>query len=238
MEGNEYHNMNNEIKYEDAVTRIYTTEKQYSLVEKVVPLMAALYRNDFTPLFRMFAEDYKSAPLCAEKAANIIKEIGITAPSPLKAKKLDALAADWMLNAHAVQEDLYRYAIELDESQRTLVSKTLDVFSRIAMGQFHILFETMDVPEAIKANPHAMQVYYDACWEGMCGAKEARDLLFPGIRECGWHGGYGISNPNVSENSRLAYQISRALNRDFVLPVTQEPIIQLKPSGLRHAPQD
>lgn len=102
----------------------------------------------------------------------------------------------------------------------------MDMFSRIVMGQFHILFEAVDIE--ISDKPRAIHMYHDVYWDGGYRVKEARDLLFPKIKKFGWHGGFGISNPKVAEDSRLAYQISRALRREYILPVTQEPIAQLR----------
>lgn len=208
--------------------KVYTTKKQCLLVRKALPVMAQLYRNEFEPLLRMIAETYGNDPRCAAKAATILQQTGVTAAAPLKAERLDALATDWELETQPVSDPVHPYCTELDSAQVDLLSKTLDAFSRITMGQLHILFEVLDVPPGFSENPHALCTYQDVYWDGKHGGKEARDILFPEIRNFGWFGGYGISNPDVSEDSRLAYQISRALSRDYVLPVTKEPLARVE----------
>lgn len=120
-----------------------------------------------------------------------------------------------------------KYEVKLEEPERCLLAQTLDAFSRIVMGQMHILFEIMDIPESTQENQHALDMYHDVYWYGQYGAKEARDLLFPAIRDFGWNGGYGIASKEVAEDARLAYQLVKALRREYVLPVTNEPIAQI-----------
>ena len=120
-----------------------------------------------------------------------------------------------------------KYEVKLEEPERCLLAQTLDAFSRIVMGQMHILFEIMDIPESTQENQHVLDMYHDVYWYGQYGAKEARDLLFPAIRDFGWNGGYGIASKEVAEDARLAYQLVKALRREYVLPVTDEPIAQI-----------
>lgn len=207
----------------------WCTEKQYNLILEVLPLMAKFYRNDILPLFQYIAKEYDLMYEAAEKANNIVSGLHITAANPVKAMDIDCLLSTWEQDYIPVQEAPFHFQIALNDRQRKLLAKTLDVFSRIVMGQLFILFETLDLPENIQDNEHAIQTYHDVYWDGKCGAKEARDLLFPDIRHFGWYGGYGISNPKVAESSRLAYQLARVLNAGagYILPVTDEPLAKI-----------
>lgn len=184
--------------------------------------MEKLYQNDFVPLFRLIADDYRIEAKTAERAAAIISRIGVTAPAPRKAAQLHNLASTWASKATKIQNGPFVYEVELEEPERCLLEKALDAFSRIVMGQMHILFEITDIPESIRENQHALDLYHDVYWYGRYDAKEARDLLFPAIREFGWNGGYGIASKEVAEDARLAYQLVKVLRREYVLPVTSQ----------------
>lgn len=64
------------------------------------------------------------------------------------------------------------------------------------------------------------------------GVIEARDLLIPQLKKMGigWNGNFGISNSELAYNSKLAYEILKAIryvtqSRDSsVLKVTDEPL--------------
>lgn len=206
---------------------VLLTLKQYNLVQKMLSPMEKLYQNDFVPLFRLIADDYRIEAKTAERAAAIISRIGVTAPAPRKAAQLHNLASTWASKATKIQNGPFVYEVELEEPERCLLEKALDAFSRIVMGQMHILFEITDMPENIQENQHALDMYHDVYWYGRYDAKEARDLLFPAIRESGWNGGYGIASKEVAEDARLAYQLVKVLRREYVLPVTDEPIAQM-----------
>lgn len=206
--------------------KVYVTSKQYELINKTLLMMTQLYNNDFFPMFQLIAKNYGVDTADAKRASDIISNLHLTESNKAKAKQVRELHVDFLLNADPVEEDGYRYVMEIDGSNITLLGNVMDVFSRIMMGQFRILFEVVDVK--ISDSPHMIQKYHDVYWEGSHRAKEARDLLLPKIKKFGWYGGFGISNPEVAEDSRLAYQISRALRREYVLPVTQEPLVQLR----------
>lgn len=193
----------------------------------MLPPMERLYQNDITLLFRLIAHDYHIEDEAAERAVVIISNIGVTAPAPRKAAQLHNLASTWASKATNIQNGHFVYEVELEEPERCLLEKALDAFSRIVMGQMHILFEITDIPESIRENQHALALYHDVYWYGRYDAKEARDLLFPAIRDFGWNGGYGIASKEVAEDARLAYQLVKALRREYVLPVTDEPIAQI-----------
>lgn len=202
---------------------MFVTKKQYELVEKALKNMVQLYQNDPVPLFKDIAEWYGSGESAAADAAKIITELPIITPNITGKERAENLYVEWKRGTAAIQEGKYQYAVDLTNAQMIQLSKILDAYSRIMMGQLHILFEAMDIPARLGENPHMLQMYHDAYWDGACGAKEARDLLFPEIKDLGWHGGYGIANQRVAEDSRLAYQISRAMQGEYALSVTREP---------------
>ena len=74
---------------------VLLTLKQYNLVQKMLSPMEKLYQNDFVPLFRLIADDYRIEAKTAERAAAIISRIGVTAPAPRKAAQLHNLASTW-----------------------------------------------------------------------------------------------------------------------------------------------
>lgn len=208
--------------------KLAVTEKQYALVKRVLPVMAELYRNKTLPIFELIEAEYSSEKGTAAQAAALVEQLHITAPNMQKANDTERLLSVWVNDADVIQDGPYKFVIQLEDRQQKLLAKSLDAFSRIVMGQFFILFETLDISDSLQTNLHAFQAYQDVYWGGLHGAKEMRDMLMPAIKQFGWHGGYGISNPNVAECSRLAYQLSHAILREYALPVTAEPMAQVK----------
>ena len=207
---------------------VIVTQKQHELVKRALANMEQLYQNNPAPLFHLISEWYKGGSEAATKAAEIISGLPIVVANIPAAKKTKQLLMDWQKRTSPASEEGFEYAVELSDDQLAQLSKILDAFSRIMMGQLHILFETMDIPVAVDKNPHMMQMYHDVYWEGLYGAKEAKDLLFPATKQFGWNGGYGIANREVAEDSRLAYQIAKAIRNEYALPVTDEPLIQMR----------
>lgn len=208
--------------------KLVVTEKQYALVKRVLPIMAELYRNKTLPIFELIEAEYSSEKGAAAQAAAMVEQLGITAPNMQKANDAERLLSVWVNDADVIQDGPFKFVIQLEDRQQKLLAKSLDAFSRIVMGQFHILFETLDVSDTLQYNQHAVETYQDVYWDGLHGAKEVRDMLLPDIKQFGWHGGYGISNPDVAECSRLAYQLSHAILQEYALPVTSEPMAQVK----------
>lgn len=206
---------------------VYVTEKQYKLVSNALSVMIRLYDNDMLALFLLICNDYKLNNSSAHKASELIRNMQITDKNEVMKAQCAALLFDWGQKEKLPDNGKYQYAIELAREQQKKLANILDTFSRITMGQLHILFEALDIPNALKNNQHAVQMYHDIYWDGLYGAKEARDILFPGIKEFGWHGGYGITSKEVSENSKLAYQMSRVLRNERPLQVTGEPLPML-----------
>ena len=208
--------------------KMFVTKKQYGLVKRALENMKQLYEINFLPLFEDIAKWYGCEPQAATHAAKIISELPIVAPNHIQKEKAEKLGKAWKERVTEVQEEKHQYSVELTEEELLHLSGILDAFSRITMGQLKILFETLDMPAEMAKNPHMEQMYHDVYWNGSNGATEARDLLFPGIRAFGWHGGYGISNREVAEDSRLAYQISKSMRGEYALPVTDEPSVQIR----------
>lgn len=190
--------------------------------------MIQLYQKNPIPLFKRIARWYGNGVWTAADAAKIITELPIFIPNCYKKEQAEILILDWNKYSIPMRAGKYRFSVELPDDKVTQLSKILDEYSRIMMGQLHILFEALDVPANLEENPHMLQMYHDVYWDGAYGAKKARDLLFPDIKVFGWHGGYGISNQRVAEDSRLAYQISRTMRGEYALPVTEEPLVQIK----------
>ena len=112
-------------------------------------------------------------------------------------------------------------------SWKTLVD-ALDVYSRILMGQFSIIYEELDISGDDEIH---LRANHDARWYGV-GVQEARDLLIPQLKKLGvgWNGNFGISNSELAYNSKLSYEILKTIRyacdgRDsIVLHVTDEPL--------------
>ena len=84
---------------------VLLTLKQYNLVQKMLLPMEKLYQNDFTPLFRLIANDYHIEDKAAERAAAIINNISVIVSSPRKAARLCSLASTWSSKATVVQDE-------------------------------------------------------------------------------------------------------------------------------------
>lgn len=91
-------------------------------------------------------------------------------------------------------------------------------------------------------NKPQLQAYHDARWGGI-GIAEARDLLIPQLRKLrvGWNGNFGISNAGLAYNSKLAYEMLKAIlyacrqGDGTVLKVTDEPLMYAPCKSNLHA---
>ena len=108
------------------------------------------------------------------------------------------------------------------------------------MGQFSIIYEVLDIADT--DNKPQLQAYHDARWGGI-GIAEARDLLIPQLRKLkvGWNGNFGISNAGLAYNSKLAYEMLKAIlyacrqGDGTVLKVTDEPLMYAPCKSNLHA---
>ncbi len=100
----------------------------------------------------------------------------------------------------------------MNESAWVKATSILDAYSRILMGQFSIIYEVLDIADT--DNKPQLQAYHDARWGGV-GIAEARDLLIPQLRKLRgwleWNGNFGISNVGLTYNSKLAYEMLKAI---------------------------
>lgn len=207
---------------------IRMTQNQKSCLESALRTMEPFYRNELEPLCIQIGHCYNIPDENIHLAAGIIKSLpkGVTSPIPQKTNELHVFSQK-MLNGGMVQVN-ENWTIELNDSEQRLLAHTLDVYSRLLMGQLHMIFEELDID--IPDNPHLLDFWRDARWNGAGGMIEVRNLLFPDLKSFGWNGGYGISNPKVAFFSRLAYQMKKALlnPNDFILPVTDEPPLTIQ----------
>ena len=140
------------------------------------------------------------------------------------------------LNIHQNHEEIqeherntqYKYRVTMDASSWKTLVDALDVYSRILMGQFSIIYEELDISGNDEIH---LRANHDARWYGV-GVQEARDLLIPQLKKLGvgWNGNFGISNSELAYNSKLSYEILKTIRyacdgRDsIVLHVTDEPL--------------
>ena len=128
------------------------------------------------------------------------------------------------------KETPYTKRIDMNESAWVKAAAILDAYSRILMGQFSIIYEVLDIADT--DNKPQLQAYHNARWGGI-GIAEARDLLIPQLRKLrvGWNGNFGISNAGLAYNSKLAYEMLKAIlyacrqGDGTVLKVTDEPLM-------------
>ena len=204
------------------------TKKQKECFESIFSTMESFYRNDLETLCIVIGRHYKIPDESVKNAAAIVKSLpqGVTFPVPQKADALKAIHQRW-LDGGLTQKD-ERWIFRMDDTERRLLAHVSDVYSRLLMGQLNMIFEELDI--GLPDNPHLLDFWNDARWNGAGGMLEVRNLLFPEIKDFGWNGGFGISNPKVTFFSRLAYQMGKVLlsANEFFLPVTDEPPLSIK----------
>lgn len=208
----------------------YMTENHHELLKRVFPTMSSFYSNDLGPIFSVIGKEYGTLDMVKDSVARF-EDVPVTAAVPVQVKKIDSL---WLRFRHeAVQKKFneeYCWIFPIDDAERKLMSKILDVFSRVVMGQFFIIYEELDIDLAgdPAGNQALWQAYHDALWRGAGGINEIRGTLIPDLATNEWHGGFGICNTAVAESSRLAYQMHKVLERDsLILRVTAEPLAKL-----------
>ena len=168
-----------------------------------------------------------------EKAHTMFTDFKVTAPVPSMqnaAKEIYHTALSATDIAVGNRENPYTKRIDMNESAWVKATSILDAYSRILMGQFSIIYEVLDIADT--DNKPQLQAYHDARWGGV-GIAEARDLLIPQLRKLrvGWNGNFGISNVGLTYNSKLAYEMLKAIlyvcgqGDGTVLKVTDEPLM-------------
>ena len=208
------------------------TVKQFFCVSHALAIMISFYNNDFSSICKEVGESYGASEDDIKNACAILTAINVTAP----VKKTYDKLMDIFLNIHQNHEEIqeherntqYKYRVTMDASSWKTLVDALDVYSRILMGQFSIIYEELDISGNDEIH---LRANHDARWYGV-GVQEARDLLIPQLKKLGvgWNGNFGISNSELAYNSKLSYEILKTIRyacdgRDsIVLHVTDEPL--------------
>lgn len=208
------------------------TVKQFFCVSHALAIMISFYNNDFSSICKEVGESYGASEDNIKNACAILTAINVTAP----VKKTYDKLMDILLNIHQNHEEIqeherntqYKYRVTMDASSWKNLVDALDVYSRILMGQFSIIYEELDISGDDEIH---LRANHDARWYGV-GVQEARDLLIPQLKKLGvgWNGNFGISNSELAYNSKLSYEILKTIRyacdgRDsIVLHVTDEPL--------------
>jgi len=208
------------------------TVKQFFCVSHALAIMISFYNNDFSSICKEVGESYGASEDDIKNACAILTAINVTAP----VKKTYDKLMDILLNIHQNHEEIqeherntqYKYRVTMDASSWKTLVDALDVYSRILMGQFSIIYEELDISGNDEIH---LRANHDARWYGV-GVQEARDLLIPQLKKLGvgWNGNFGISNSELAYNSKLSYEILKTIRyacdgRDsIVLHVTDEPL--------------
>lgn len=208
------------------------TVKQFFCVSHALAIMISFYNNDFSSICKEVGESYGASDDDIKNACAILTDINVTAP----VKKTYDKLMDILLNIHQNHEEIqeherntqYKYRVTMDASSWKTLVDALDVYSRILMGQFSIIYEELDISGNDEIH---LRANHDARWYGV-GVQEARDLLIPQLKKLGvgWNGNFGISNSELAYNSKLSYEILKTIRyacdgRDsIVLHVTDEPL--------------
>lgn len=206
------------------------TVKQFFCVSHALAIMISFYNNDFSSICKEVGESYGASEDDIKNACAILTAINVTAP----VKKTYDKLMDILLNIHQNHEEIqeherntqYKYRVTMDASSWKTLVDALDVYSRILMGQFSIIYEELDISGDDEIH---LRANHDARWYGV-GVQEARDLLIPQLKKLGvgWNGNFGISNSELAYNSKLSYEILKTIRyacdgRDnIVLHVTDE----------------
>ena len=210
------------------------TVKQFFCVSHALAIMISFYNNDFSSICKEVGESYGASADDIKNACAILTAINVTAP----VKKTHDKLSDILFTVLHNSEDLYRqdgntpykykYRVTMDASSWKTLVDALDVYSRILMGQFSIIYEELDISGDDEIH---LRANHDARWYGV-GVQEARDLLIPQLKKLGvgWNGNFGISNSELAYNSKLSYEILKTIRyacdgRDsIVLHITDEPL--------------
>lgn len=212
------------------------TGKQYFFILHALAVMITFYNNDFSSICKEVGETYGASEENIASACAMLTAVNVTVPIKSLSDKCSDILEDVLHHARELPEKdaPYKYRIGLDASSWKVVADALDTYSRILMGQFGIIFESLDIAANYdygKLRLLRLQAYHDARWNGV-GVIEARDLLIPQLKKMGigWNRNFGISNSELAYNSKLAYEILKAIryvteSRDSsVLKVTDEPL--------------
>lgn len=205
--------------------------------------MQTFYGNNFSSICKEVGDAYGVNDVDIEKAYMIFTDFKVTAPVPTMQNAAGEIYQTALAAADIEagnKETPYTKRIDMNESAWVKAAAILDAYSRILMGQFSIIYEVLDIADT--DNKPQLQAYHDARWGGI-GIAEARDLLIPQLRKLrvGWNGNFGISNAGLAYNSKLAYEMLKAIlyacrqGDGTVLKVTDEPLMYAPGKSNIHA---
>lgn len=210
---------------------IYTTEKQYDLLKRMLPIMREFYNNNPQPLFAEVAQQYGATEDGADKAYKVFSEVSVTAPSPKRlndtAILIDAVDAAKTVDIESpevLKPSRFVKVIRFPQEAKASLEDCLDTFSRVLMGQFYIIYEKLDMKPG---NKHVEESYLDIRLTGI-GVREMRDFLIPALKEAGWNGSYGIAGKDNCYESKLAYEMLKVIRKrrdDYILRITDQPLM-------------
>lgn len=129
-----------------------------------------------------------------------------------------------------INSTMYLRESEIKQVARLIKDEKLRNRVLTLMRSHRRIYEVLDIADT--DNKPQLQAYHDARWGGI-GIAEARDLLIPQLRKLrvGWNGNFGISNAGLAYNSKLAYEMLKAIlyacrqGDGTVLKVTDEPLM-------------
>lgn len=210
---------------------IYTTEKQYDLLKRMLPIMREFYNNNPQPLFAEVAKQYGTPEDAADKAYQLFSMVSVTAPCPQKVENIGILISEVnsarkvdIESPEVLKQSRFVRVVNIPKETKSTLENCLDTFSRVLMGQFFIIYEQLDMKEG---NKHVEDKYWDIRWTGS-GVREMRDFLIPELRDAGWNGSYGIAGKDNPYDSKLAYEMLKIIRRrhdDYILRITDQPLM-------------
>lgn len=204
------------------------TEQQFSLLKTVVEVMTSFYENDLLVVLHHIGKLYAATDADIEKSYNIIASHHATAPvwsrvAFLKElqKTIESAKAIDKKNPNPNKDDRYVWQICLHQSERMVLSEIMSLYSALTAGQFEHIFTELDIPLIDSENKERIRELHDLCWYGL-DCMEARGLLVPLCADMDWTTHIGITNEELSVNSRLAYEMAHVFQQpdDFVLFVS------------------
>lgn len=214
---------------------IQLTEKHYVLLIRILEIMAPFYGNNFASICKEVGETYDASEAEIQEACNILTAVNVTAPVPdmqETAERLLKIAKNPVILAK--DQAPYTKRVDIAEDDVIRLVSILDAYSRILMGQFDKIYDALDVAPDDGEHEYRLQANHDARWSGV-GVSEARDLLIPQLKKMGvgWNGSFGISNIDLAYNSKLSYEMLKALDHacgcsdSYCLKVTDEPFLRI-----------
>ena len=212
---------------------IQLTDKHYNLLMRILEIMTSFYDNDLASICKEVGETYGASEEAIQEACNIFTAVNVTASVPAMQETVSRLlriAKNPVILAKGKVH--YTKQIDIEEDDVIRLVSILDVYSRILMGQFDKIFDVLDVAPDDGEHEHRLQANHDARWYGV-GVSEARDLLIPQLKKMGWNGSFGISNLDLAYNSKLSYEMLKALDHacgcsdSYCLKVTDEPFLRI-----------